>query len=116
MTKSQAMLKALCGAVLTCSAVNLSGCEVAAYPAGYDGSDDYPPADFVATTEPVYFEGRPAYFYHDHWFYRDGSRWGAYAREPPGLAQHRSQFGAPARRNYGRASTVRTSSPRPGRR
>ncbi|HEY2735999.1 MAG TPA: hypothetical protein VGI70_18505, partial [Polyangiales bacterium] len=56
----------LCGA----AAAMLSGCELGAYPpsyGGYDESADYPPPDYVATAAPVYYEGRPAYRYHDHW-------------------------------------------------
>jgi hypothetical protein len=84
------------------------GCEVSAYPENYYVEGDYPPADFVATTEPVYFEGRPAYWYRGRWFYRDGARWGSYPREPPALAQHRAQYGTPPRRNYARPSTMRS--------
>ncbi len=38
---------------------SLSGTAGVGYDAGYDG--DYPPAAYIATTEPVYVEGRPAY-------------------------------------------------------
>src|ERR1700722_14191777 len=41
-----------------------------------------PPADFIATSTPVYFEGRPAYWYGNRWYYRDGARWGYYHDEP----------------------------------
>ncbi len=92
-------------AALVCAAAAVtSGCEVSAYPDNYYGDGDYPPADFVATTEPVYFEGHAAYWYHNGWYYRDGGRWGHYDHEPAGLAARRGQFGAGARRNYGRPS------------
>jgi hypothetical protein len=61
--------------------------------------DDYPPDAYVATTEPVYFEGRPMYWYGNRWSYREGGRWNHYEREPPALYQRRMQ-GPPARRTY----------------
>ena len=67
------------------------------YPAGY--YDDYPPDAYIATTEPVYFEGRAAYWYGGRWYYRDGGRWGHYDREPPALYQRRMQA-PPVRRTY----------------
>ena len=103
------------GAAFVCIAAALtSGCEVSAYPDNAYGDDDYPPADFLATTEPVYFEGHAAYWYHNRWFYRNGGHWGHYDHEPAGLAARRGQFGGGARRNYGRPST-RGGSRRGGR-
>jgi hypothetical protein len=62
------------GATLMCIA-GCGGVEVTGeYPAGY--YDDYPPDAYIATTEPVYFEGHAAYWYGGRWFYRDGARWG----------------------------------------
>jgi len=77
-----------------------SGCGIeagATYPG--DGYEDYPPDWYIATTEPVYFEGRPAYWYHDHWNYRDGGRWRHFDREPPALYQRRMQ-GPPVRHTF----------------
>ena len=102
------------GALLCAAAASASGCDVSAYPASYGGYDDYgdyrggyPPADYLATTDPVYFDGNAAYWYNNHWFYRHGGRWGAYGREPRGLAQYRAHYGAPGRHNYGRGSMIR---------
>ena len=64
---------------------------------GYDG--DYPPDAYVATTEPIYFEGRATYWYGGRWYYRDGGGWRHYDREPAALYQRRAQA-APVRRNY----------------
>ena len=64
---------------------------------GYD--DDYPPDAYIATTAPVYFEGRPMYWYGNRWSYREGGRWNHYDREPAGLYQRRMQ-GPPVRRTY----------------
>ncbi len=88
-----AFLAALVAGPSACDA----GVGVSAYPAGYYG--DYPPDGYVATTEPVYFEGRASYWYGNRWYYRDGGRWGHYDREPAGLYQRRSQ-GAFVRRSY----------------
>jgi hypothetical protein len=101
-------------ALATALGASTLGCEVTAYPENYYVDGDYPPADWVATTEPVYFEGHAAYWYQGRWFYREGNRWTSYQREPPALAQHRAQNGAPARRNYARPSTVRGAPPSRG--
>jgi hypothetical protein len=81
---------------------SLSGCygEVDAGPAYY------PPPSFIATVQPVYFEGHASYWYNGRWVYRDGGRWSAYRSEPPYLAQRRAQF-APARRTYERRPAAR---------
>lgn len=59
----------------------------------YDGTTDVDlPAGYVATTEPVYYGGRGAYYYNNAWRYREGGRWGAYRTEPAGLRQYRSNY------------------------
>jgi hypothetical protein len=63
------------------------------------GYDDYPPDAYIATTAPVYFEGRPMYWYGNRWSYREGGHWNHYDREPAGLYQRRMQ-GPPVRRAY----------------
>ena len=42
----------------------------------------FPPPAYIATFAPVYFEGRPAYWYHNRWYYRDGRAWRFYHDEP----------------------------------
>jgi hypothetical protein len=60
-----------------------------------------PPAEYIATTEPVYYEGHPAYLYNNHWYYRDEhGGWGHYDHEPAFLAERRAHF-APARGGWG---------------
>jgi hypothetical protein len=49
----------------------------------------YPPAWYVATTRPVYFEGRPAYWWGDRWYYREGRQWRHYREEPSYLRERR---------------------------
>jgi hypothetical protein len=61
---------------------------------------DPPPQEFIATTEPAYYEGHAAYWYNNHWFWRDEhGGWNHYEREPPFLADRRAHF-APARRSW----------------
>jgi hypothetical protein len=59
----------------------------------------YPSAEYIATTEPVYYEGRPAYWYGDRWYYRTANGWDYYRGEPAYL--HGYRFRA-ARYHYGR--------------
>jgi hypothetical protein len=59
-----------------------------------------PPAEYIATTNPIYFEGHPAYFYNDYWHYRDErGRWIYYRTEPRFLAERRAHH-MPVRRYY----------------
>ena len=51
--------------------------------------EDYPPAAYIATTAPAYFEGRPVYWYGGYWYYRDGRAWRHYAAEPHYLYEYR---------------------------
>ena len=59
-----------------------------------------PPAEWLATTTPVYFEGRAAYWYGGRWFYRDGNAWGYYRDEPGFLRDYRVRRPEPERRYY----------------
>ena len=80
--------------------IALSGCgfEVEAdAPVGVYG--DYPPDGYIATTEPVYYDGRASYWYGGAWYYRDGGRWGRYDREPSALYQRR-MHAPPGRAGY----------------
>jgi hypothetical protein len=57
-----------------------------------------PPAVIVAQV-PVYFEGRPVYWYQSRWYYRDPrGAWTYYRAEPPYLHTHRMQH--PTRWHY----------------
>ncbi len=93
------------------------GCGLEFGPAYHSGYyyDDYPPDAYIATATPIYYEGRPAYWYGDRWYYRDGGRWNHYDREPAMLQQRRA--GAPApRRNYEPGFGRPAGRPGPGRR
>jgi hypothetical protein len=50
-----------------------------------------PPAWFIATTSPVYFEGHPSYWYGNRWHYRQGRTWHTYREEPRFLREHRER-------------------------
>ena len=61
----------------------------------------FPPAWYIATTRPVYFEGRASYWYGDRWYYREGRHWRTYREEPAFLREHRGRH-QPDRHYYGR--------------
>jgi hypothetical protein len=63
------------------------------------GPPDAPPPVFIATVEPVYFEGHAAYWYGSHWYWRDPHGWHWYANEPGFLRDHRAHA-RPARYHY----------------
>ncbi len=65
-----------------------------------------PPPEYVATTQPVYYEGRAAYYYGNTWRYHENGRWNAYRGDPEGLRQYRPQqrggsYSVPSRRYEG---------------
>lgn len=60
-----------------------------------------PPAWFIATNRPVYYEGHASYWYGDRWHYREGRSWRTYRDEPRYLRDHRERH-AYARHDYGR--------------
>jgi hypothetical protein len=51
----------------------------------------FPPAPFIATATPVYYEGHAAYWYRDSWHYRDGRNWRIYREEPRFLREYRTR-------------------------
>src|SRR5450432_2256276 len=96
--KIGALLSKVAFAGLLMGAVaGVSGCydDYAVEPAGY------PPAATIASVEPVYYEGRPTYFYNNQWYYRNGNGW-AYYRSEPGFLRERRAWYAPGGRYYGR--------------
>jgi hypothetical protein len=49
-----------------------------------------PPSAYIASYEPVYYNGFAHYLYHDHWYYRDhGGAWRGYDHEPGFLHDQR---------------------------
>jgi hypothetical protein len=54
---------------------------------------DEPPAAFIATAAPEYFENRPVYWYNNYWYYRDHGRWSYYRSEPGWLRDRRAHWG-----------------------
>jgi hypothetical protein len=68
-----------------------------------------PPAEFVATTEPVYYGGHASYWYNGHWYWKDEhGGWQHYESEPRELADHRAHSPPPTKHYYGKPA------PRPG--
>jgi hypothetical protein len=66
-----------------------------------------PPPEYIATTEPVYYEGHAAYWYNNHWYWRDGGgNWGHYDQEPAFLADRR-MHSPPDRRQFERGGRRR---------
>jgi hypothetical protein len=98
------LLGALCLAAITACVG-----EVGVYGDEYVG--DYPPDGYIATTAQVYFEGRPCYWYGNHWYYRDGGRWRGWAREPVGLQGWREHHAAPVRQFYERGHATYRAAP-----
>ena len=78
------------------------------------------PAD-IETYPYVVYEGRPVYYYGDHWWYRDGSTWSYYRSEPAELYRQRGYVQRAPRAYRGRPPVVerregppREVAPRPG--
>jgi hypothetical protein len=84
---------AILSAVGALAAVSLAGSSATAQWAP-------PPPEYVASTEPVYYEGHAAYWYGNQWSWRDEhGAWNHYDHEPAGLAEHRAHS-APVRRSW----------------
>jgi hypothetical protein len=68
---------------LALTLLGTSACEISGDPAFY-------PSDaFIATEDPVYYDGYPTYYYGGRWYYRNGGRWSYYRSEPGYLRQYR---------------------------
>jgi hypothetical protein len=59
-----------------------------------------PPAEYIATVQPEYYEGRAVYFYGGNWYYRDGGRWSYYHGEPAYLHERRAHWDEHRRYHY----------------
>jgi hypothetical protein len=59
-----------------------------------------PPAAYIATSAPEYFENRPVYYYNGYWYYRDSGRWLYYRHEPDYLRERRVRWVRPEHREY----------------
>lgn len=66
-----------------------------------------PPPEYIATTDPVYYEGHAAYWYGNHWYWRDEhGAWNHYDNEPASLADRR-MHGPPDRHDFERGGRHR---------
>jgi hypothetical protein len=93
MISKSTWLKAAALSIMVWGATAATGCaaELDAEPAYY------PPPAYIATASPVYYQGRPAYYYNSRWYFRgNGGGWGYYRSEPSYLYQQRTVYGAPA--------------------
>jgi hypothetical protein len=81
-----ALVKLAPAAVVSLVVLGTSGCAAEVYgDAAY-----YPDDSFVATADPVYFDGQANYYYGDRWYYRgSGGRWSSYGSEPSYLRAYR---------------------------
>ncbi len=69
------------------SAVTLPACVATVEPEYAEAT--YVPAH-IETYPYVIYEGRPVYYAHEHWYYRDGPRWVYYRHEPETLQRQRA--------------------------
>jgi hypothetical protein len=53
----------------------------------------YPPASYVASYRPVYYNGYAHYWYGNRWWYRDHGAWRGYVTEPAYLYGYRGEWG-----------------------
>jgi hypothetical protein len=79
------------GVKLLSAVLFVAGLAAAPVPARADISIHigFPPAWFIATTAPVYYDGHAAYWYQNRWYYQDGRNWRAYDSEPRYLRDYR---------------------------
>jgi hypothetical protein len=70
---------------LALTALGATGC----YAGAYDDPAYYPSDGFVATEDPVYYDGQATYFYGGLWYYRSGGSWSYYRSEPGYLRDYR---------------------------
>jgi hypothetical protein len=94
-------LKLVTAGALALTALGTTGCYGEVY-----GSGDpayYPNDGFLATAEPVYYDGQANYFYNGSWYYRNGGNWNYWHSEPGFLrnyrGSHTSYVGGRARGN-----------------
>ena len=52
----------------------------------------YPPSSYVASYEPIYYNGAAHYWWRDHWYWRDHGAWHSWEREPDYLRDHRGEW------------------------
>src|ERR1039458_8102854 len=71
----------------------LAGALFMATPAKAQVVVEFPSPEIIATTPPVYYEGRAHYWYNNHWYYRNGRSWARYNDEPGYLHDYRGHHG-----------------------
>jgi hypothetical protein len=86
--------------LLTCAGVVVASCLSAAPARAGVTISIYPPAAYIATSRPVYYQGHATYWYHGRWHYRYGRNWRTYNTEPRYLRDYRGRR-EPERHYYG---------------
>jgi hypothetical protein len=94
------ILAGLSTAFATLSALGVAGA-ISFSSSRSEAQEVVPPAEYIATAEPVYYEGHAAYWYGNRWYYRNGGGWGHYEGEPAFLRGVRGRPGWGARYHYG---------------
>jgi hypothetical protein len=52
----------------------------------------YPTREYIASYQPIYYNGYAHYYYNNHWYYRDAVGWHGYATEPAVLVARRGEW------------------------
>jgi hypothetical protein len=86
--------------VTLCAAAVVGSCFFAAPARAGVTISIFPPAAYVATSRPVYYQGHASYWYQGHWHYRNGRTWRTYNTEPRYLHDYRGHH-EPERHYYG---------------
>jgi hypothetical protein len=91
---------------LALTALGTAGC----YDDFYGDPAYYPPDSYLATEDPIYYEGQAVYFYGGLWYYRNGGAWSYYRSEPAYLRQYRAAHPGYGARGRGARGVVRGGS------
>jgi hypothetical protein len=51
-----------------------------------------PPYEYIASYEPIYYNGWAHYWWGDHWYYHDREAWHRWDREPLFLRNRRADW------------------------
>ena len=98
-------MKLVTGGSLALAMLGTAGC----YADGYGGGDPayYPSDAYMATEDPVYYDGQANYYYNGLWYYRNGGNWNYYHSEPGYLRNYRGAHPGVARSGGGRGGVMR---------
>jgi len=86
--------------LLLCAGAVVASCLSAAPATAGVSISIHPPSVYIATSRPVYYQGRATYWYQGRWHYRNGRNWRTYNAEPRYLRDYR-RHSEPERHYYG---------------